>query len=272
MSKHRRYCFLWNNFNADDILHIKSWMEKPNVVYGVLKSNLKNRWLRGFVHFKNQITFKSFGENFCLKRASVVVPKIPDEEIRNTFLECEKIVFEFGETAIERRKIKKQNELDTLKIEQYIRCGHSRRNIMSLFPQANIMFVERLFEYLEPGRNWEMKVYWFWGTSNEKIINNYCNGRHFRITSSLKWWDGYDREEDVIIIRPKDNLFDFHQLRYLFGNTPYIVETKWDCGFRQFVAKRICVVSDKHPVDLYKNINENIESLLWKITEIKHVV
>lgn len=277
--KHSKYHFLWNNYSSSDIEHVKAWMKQTNVIYSILEMK---QHLRGYVHFKGQIRVNSFLNNYCLGKADVGYYREADDVMKKTF--TENVVLEFGTpSSFGRNKTKQQIALQLQKdnmekIIKSIKNGNSLKQIITSFPNIDESFIKYLFDYNEPKREWKTEVYWFCGLESESLVmrsseffsEKFSDGRVFQLNGSVRWWDGYDSEKDVIIKYPRAENIEFYRLLQLFGNRSYTVEMRKGYGHRQFVAKRIYIISDKHPVDLYKNIGEDIESLLWEITSIYH--
>lgn len=270
--KHNKYYFLWNNYSSSDVKHVTDWMKQANVIYSVLE---RKQYLRGYVHFKNQIYVDNFLNNYCLGKANVNYYCKADDVIKKTF--TENVVLEFGiPSSFERDKTRQQKN-DMEKITRRIKNGNSLKQIITSFPNVNEIFIRYLFDHNELKREWKTEVYWFCGLESESLAmcsseffsKKFSDGRIFEINGSVKWWDGYDSEKDVIIKYPRAENIEFYRLLQIFGSHPHIVEMRKGYGHRQFVAKRIYIISDTYPTDLYKNIGD-IESLLWEITSIYH--
>jgi len=130
-----------------------------------------------------------------------------------------------------------------------------------------IRFAETLLKYIEKPRNWEMEITWIWGPTGvgktrkafEESTNPYISMKN------LKWWEGYDAHEDVIIDDFRADFCTFHELLRILDRYEYRIEVKG--GSRQFVAKRIWITSCYPPDKVYQT-REDIGQLLRRITKI----
>jgi hypothetical protein len=81
-----------------------------------------------------------------------------------------------------------------------------------------------------------------------------------------KWWDKYDNHNSVLIDDFRESRMKFTNLLNLLDRYEYRCEIKG--GFRQLRSKNIIITSDRHPEDIYRKTNENINQLLRRIDVI----
>lgn len=176
-------------------------------------------------------------------------------------------------------KFKEQGELkicepgkrnDLSKIREAIKDGAKLRNILEFeditFP--GIKVAEAMLPHFEPKRQWEMEVHWLHGSTGsgktkyamEQCVDPWISGKN------LRWWQGYDGHEDVIIDDFRKDFCTFHELLRILDRYPYTVEVKG--GSRQLVAKRIFITCPWHPEDLYDG-KEDVGQLLRRITHVR---
>lgn len=82
----------------------------------------------------------------------------------------------------------------------------------------------------------------------------------------LKWWNGYDGEEEVIFDEFRGDSCKFSELLRILDRYPYTVEVKG--GFRQLLAKKIVITSCYAPETVYKKNEEDIKQLMRRIDKV----
>lgn len=129
---------------------------------------------------------------------------------------------------------------------------------------------EVLIKYLEPKRNFKPEVRWYHGSTGagktrdamEEFPDAYMSGKN------LKWWEGYDAHDAVVVDDFRADFCTFHELLRILDRYEYRVEVKG--GSRQLLAKTIIITCPYHPSELYKNRSEeDIGQLLRRIDTIK---
>ena len=177
----------------------------------------------------------------------------------------EKFLFEYG------KRPNQGARNDLMLIYELIKDGLGMKEMieMGCNYQACRM-AELALKYLEQPRksNIEMSIYWFWGstgsgktkTAAEMAPNAWWSGK------SLKWFEGYDAHDDVIIDDFRGDFCTFHELLRLLDRYEMRVENKG--GSRQWKPKRIFITCPFHPEDVYLSV-EDKGQLLRRITEIR---
>lgn len=84
---------------------------------------------------------------------------------------------------------------------------------------------------------------------------------------NLKWWEGYDAHENVIIDDFRKDSIQFSSLLRLLDRYAFRVETKG--ASRQLLAKNIIITCPESPEELFEHTREDIKQLLRRIDEIK---
>lgn len=112
------------------------------------------------------------------------------------------------------------------------------------------------------------KVYWYWGeTGSGKTRSAYEQAPNAWFSGiDLKWFDGYNGEEDVIIDDFRKDFCTFHFLLRLLDRYPLRVNIKG--GTTNWVPKRIFITCPLPPRAVY-DTREDIEQLMRRITEVK---
>jgi len=176
----------------------------------------------------------------------------------------EAVLFESGECPEQG----KRKDLDVAR--EMVATAHNLRQIIECVSSyQGIRGAELLMKYHEPSRTWQPEVRWFFGptgsgktrTAFAAATDPWVSGR------DLRWWEGYDAHEDVILDDFRGDFCPFHELLRILDRYPYRIECKG--GSRQLLAKRIWITSPFPPERAYPNCGERIEQLFRRITEIK---
>lgn len=132
-----------------------------------------------------------------------------------------------------------------------------------------VRMAELSLKYSEKKRNWETNVIWLHGPTGSgktrKAVelsgdNYWMSGRN------LKWWEGYDAHENVIIDDFRKDFCTFHELLRILDRYPYTLEVKGTS--RQLLAKQIIITSCYAP-DVVYDTREDVAQLLRRISRIE---
>lgn len=158
--------------------------------------------------------------------------------------------------------------------------GGSMRDVCSVASSAqSIQAAKTLLTYTELPRNPDDEppvVLWFHGSTGAGKTRGAFD--HFkemgfdytRVWTSgenLKWFDGYDRHECVIVDEFRKDYCTLHFLLRLLDRYPLLVPFKG--GFRQWVPKCIIITSPFEPSDLYASSGEVVLQLTRRLSEIR---
>lgn len=141
-------------------------------------------------------------------------------------------------------------------------------HIKNLIEKNQKFYKAKILQYLEPQRDWAPEVYWFYGpTGSGKTRKAFelCEDPWIS-DQGLRWWDGYDGHEDVIIDDFRKDFCKFHELLRILDRYPYRVEVRG--GSRQLLARRIFITSLYSPEETY-HMREDIGALTRRITEVR---
>nr|WAE42148.1 MAG: replication associated protein [Cressdnaviricota sp.] len=117
-------------------------------------------------------------------------------------------------------------------------------------------------------RDFKPFVKWLWGPTGtgktrqvvEKEPDLWISGE------DLKWWDGYESQEAVLIDDFRSDQCTFAKLLRIIDRYPLRVQVKG--GSRELVSRRMYITSCYPPEEVYRNSNENINQLLRRIDEV----
>jgi len=159
----------------------------------------------------------------------------------------------------------KRSDLAT--VRELVASGASMRVIV---PQVNslqsIKTAEVLFKYMEKPRDFKPEVRWYFGSTGsgktrsaiEEFPEAWISARN------LKWWEGYDAHEVVIVDDFRRDFCTFHELLRIVDRYPFRVETKGSS--RQLLAKVIIITCPWSPAELYESRGvEDVGQLVRRI-------
>jgi len=176
---------------------------------------------------------------------------------------------EFGEVAVGQGK-----RSDMEKIRSMVTDGANiKAIIMEASSLQSIKTAQVIMPYLEEKRMWKTKVNWYWGpTGTGKSHTAWAEaGTEAYAPLSYKWWQGYDRHENIVLddIRPGWATFD--EFLRLFDKYPLTVEYKG--GSRQFQAKEIWVTAPMPPLEFFQGVtDEAMGQITRRIEVVKHLL
>jgi len=149
-----------------------------------------------------------------------------------------------------------------------VKAGEPLAEMMDTNYQA-ARHAELCCKYLEPARDDKPEVWWISGEMGAgkgqrlaELLSEH-SARTYTKRTEDKWWDGYDRHENLVLrsIESPQKL----NLRVLLGSGPMRVETKG--ASRQMVAERVFIVHEK-PARFVEGMDQRI---LKKIDHHVHV-
>lgn len=223
----------------------------------------KNLHHQCYVEFENKRVFSTIKK---------LVPKAHIESARGGPEANKKYCSKDNDVIIEYGEIKKQGKrTDLTGVKMMIKNGATLDDIIDT--NANYQCIrasEVILKYKEPKRTWKPVVYWYYGPTGSgktKAATEMAGERFWMSNRDLKWWEGYDGHENVIIDDFRPNFCDFHELLRILDRYEYRVMVKG--GSRQLRCKWLWITAPFHPKDAYPCLTEDVNQLLRRIDEIK---
>lgn len=233
--------------------------------YGILAREVGENGtphIQGYVEFKNTKTM-SAAKKVISERAHLEKRQAKPSEASD-YCKKDGKFFEFGKLPAQG----KRNDLIEVR-KTFDETGQIRKVVESGANYNSIRYIEKVATYCEKRRTWKPMVYWFWGDTGtgktKKALEMFPNA--WLSGNTLKWWQGYDAHEDVIIDDFRGNYCTFGELLRILDRTPYRVEFKG--GSRELLAKNIVITCPFHPKHVYSTI-EDVRQLLRRIDVIEH--
>lgn len=216
---------------------------------------------QGYARWKNAVSFKSVKK--ALPKGCHIESAIASPQANIKYCSKELIGYERGE----RPKMGKRNDIH--KVKDLVSQGKGMNDIIdSVDSYQAIRAGELILKYKEPERNWKPTVLWFYGPTDTGKTRTAMDilDRPWLSSKSLKWWDGYDAHENIIIDDFRKDFCTFHELLRILDRYPYRVEYKG--GSRQLLAKNIIITCPYPPDEVYST-REDVNQLIRRIDKIK---
>ena len=257
------WVFTINNYTDADCLAVEALAaEAVYIVCGKEVGEQGTPHLQGYVKMKSTRTMKSMSKK--LARAHLAVANGTAEQNR---VYCTKQCawLEAGEIPQQGKRT------DLVIMREAIAEGANMRELVERVQTAQaVRSAELLLKYVEQKRNFKTEVMWFYGPDaldNEEAAIAWLGDDYYH-TQSLKWFEGYDAHENVLLALDTRVAPSPHQLMGLMGEREYRVENK---GLsRQFLARKMAIVAPLAPIDIYPSVYEYkaFERLIAKVEKV----
>lgn len=258
----RRWCFTLNNYTDEDIAALEQWAAKRFLIIGREVGESGTPHLQGYVELQHPLklsTLKNVSAKAHWERAA------GDQKSNIAYCSKEGNVSIYGEPG-------EQGKRNDLKEVKELAITKGLRGVLEDATCYNsVRIAEKYLMYFEPKRDWAPVVYWYWGpTGTGKSRTAWAEaGPDAYPKDHTKWWDGYDRHENVVIDDFRDSWWSITEMLTLLDRYPRRIECKG--GSRQFLARNIWVTSARDPSTLYHGTGEAISQLLRRINIIKYL-
>lgn len=261
----RNWCFTLNNYTEHDIdrLNEQNILNYTYITYGKEIGEQGTHHLQGYVEFKNAKdlkTLKKFNDRAHWEK------RRGKQEQAITYCHKDGNIIEIGEKKDENQG--KRTDLDNVK--QDLKNGKRMAHIADTYNYQCIRFAEKWLTYNDSKRTTKPTVTWIYGSSGSgktKLAYEKA-GEEAYWKDTSKWWDGYDKQESVIIDDFRGSQMAFNELLRLLDRYAHRVEYKG--GSKQFDSPNIYITSINHPSKAYGFLgrDEPLKQLLRRIDNI----
>jgi hypothetical protein len=218
MSRSRAYCFTINNYDDDDVSQCEALAsESVYLIVGVEKGEKNDTpHLQGYVYFQNSRLFSSIKKK--LPRAHIEVAKgAPIDSKR--YCSKERILFEHGTCP------RQGNRTDIEKVISELKAGGNMRGVVEQARSyQSIKMAEVWMKYFEEKREWKPEVRWYHGSTGSgktRQAREWLDEDIYTCMDSAKWFEGYDKHENVLIDDFRDDWISFKGLLRLLDRYEY---------------------------------------------------
>lgn len=264
MSRHRNFCFTLNNYTSEDIANLLQFSKNYIIFSKEIAPTTGTPHLQGYIQTENQTTIRALSKK--LQRCAIFIAKGTVEEnqlyIRKN---NNQEVHEQGTPTYQ------GNRTDLETIRDLVINGKTMQDIcLNCTTFQGLRYAEHLLKYVEKERNWKPHVSWYYGKSGSgktKSAIEQLAPSFYTCPDNLKYMEGYDGQENVLIDELREATIPYHHLLKLLDRYPYRVEVKGSS--RQFLAKNIIITSQFHPSQLYRSNGEDPFQLIRRIDIIK---
>lgn len=264
MSRARNFCFTINNYTQDDVTRINN-LECMYMAHSLETGLSGTPHIQGYVELHNAVTISSLSKK--IPRAHLEISKGSAEQNKAY---CSK---NNNTTFTERGTPKAQGKrTDIESIKERVKTGALLMRDVVLETQ-NIQVIrhaQMVLTYHEVQRDWEPHVSWYYGKSGSgktQQAKKDLGTNYYHCMRNLKWWEGYDGHENVLIDDMRAKRMEFADLLELLGSNAYRIEYKG--GSRQFLAKKIIITAPYSPEQMYGSTGEDMYQLTRRINVIK---
>lgn len=162
----------------------------------------------------------------------------------------------------------KRNDIEIAK-EALENNANMRDIIINAKSNQVIQFAQKHLTYFEKKRDWKPEIWWFYGptgTGKSHKAHQMAGPDAHHQVKTIKWWDGYDAHENVIIDEIRGDFSTYSDILTLLDKYPFRIEVKG--GYRQFLGKKIWITSNEHPSRIFKGCGENLDQLIRRVDHI----
>lgn len=258
MARARNWTATINNYTDDDVQSLDN-LAVGYIIYGKEVGEENNTpHLQIYIQFLTRMRWRAVAN--LLPRAHIEVARGSAEQNRTY---CSK-----EGNFTERGDMKRKGERSDLNNIRQDALENGMRSVTRYGNLQQIRVAEKFLKYNEEPRDWQPHVVWIHGPpgcGKTRRAYEMTDDRYVQ-RASLKWWEGYDGHEDVIIDDFRDDWCDLQSLLALTDRYEYRVECKGST--RQFLARKIIITAPHAPEFYYRHLNENQGQLLRRITSI----
>lgn len=256
----RNWVYTINNYTDEDIAQVQA-LKTTYHLCGKEVGEQGTPHLQGYIELEAQQTMSALSKK--IPRARLAVAKGTAEQNR-VYTSKENLFIETG-TAKQQGK---RTDIDDVRVT--LKSGANMRTVVeSATSLQSIRMAEIYLTYHEEKRDWLPDVKWYWGaTGTGKTRQAYADSVDpFTCGTTIKWWQGYDKHEHVIIDDFRTGFCTLRELLRLLDRYPFLVECKGSS--RQLLAKQIIITAPHKPDHYYGETGEDINQLLRRIGEVR---
>lgn len=268
MSQSKNWCFTLNNYTPEDEEILNGLSNNNRVGYLVYGRELAPETgtphLQGYVELSGRLRLRTLKRLFGgVGRAHFEAAKGSGDQNRAYCIKDGNFVEHGSPTAAGQGR-----RSDISAVREIAKTTGSMRKVVEVAASyQSVRMAESYLKYHEAARGWKPEVHWFHGptgTGKSRAAQALAPGAFWK-SPGVRWFDGYDAHEDVVLDDLRPDWFSFSYLLQLLDRYPMYVETKG--GGRQFLAKRIIITAPVAPDVMFcgSTKEDDINQLLRRI-------
>lgn len=239
----KTWAFTLNNYTPKDIQQLKD-LSKTYLVFG------QEVGVEGTPHLQGMITFSKASRLSALKKINSRIhwePAKSAEALANYCIKDQDYYIEDNRTQGTRTDLRAAAELVT---------KSGIKAVAEQMPEAYIRYHNGISMYrqvTQKPRTFKPNVIWVYGPTGSGKTRSITEitgvDNTWMSLSTLRWWDGYENQDNVIFDDFRGDFCTFHELLRILDRYPYTVQVKG--GTRIFNSKNIFITSCMHPREVY---------------------
>lgn len=265
VSRGRAWVFTINNPSENEHTDLVEKLSNESV-YGIIgqeRGSSGTKHLQGYVRFKNPRAFGGVRE-LIGGRGHLEQAKGTDAQ-NKVYCSKENKAVEWGTPSSQ------GNRTDLHQVRQIVETTRTMKQVIEVATNLQqVKYAETILKYLDPRRDAKPIILWYHGatgTGKTRTAINEAGARYWISGENLKWFDGYDGHEHVIIDDFREDFCSFTFLLRLLDRYPLRVAVKG--GFREWIPTRIWVTSEFHPTNVFTFRRGDVNQLVRRCDAIK---
>lgn len=277
--KFRRFCFVWNNYPEDYKTRLNDLKPRYLIAGREVCPTTGTPHIQGYIEFKEQLRIAEFARKVWAHTCTIpgargtgiskFSPAESDQEKNINYCSKEDVdAYEIGE-----RDITRGVRSDLKAIKKLVEDGVAMKEICKNAGSLNdVKFAEKYLSYCDKARSVksQMNIVWIYGNTGTgktfDAISKYPNA-YVKGPNTLKWFDGYDGQTEMIIEEFRDCMVKFSELLAILQPVEYRVEYKG--GSRQLRATTIIITTCFSPIEVYNGVEEVRDQLYRRIDRLE---
>lgn len=267
----RGWCFTLNNWTADEYKAVTEG-GFDYLVVGREMGEQGTPHLQGYMYLKGRGRRLGGVKKLAGFARAHLEPAAGNAE--QNFLYCSK-GGDFVEMGVRPVGQGKRKDIDV--VRDIINAGGGMGDVLAACQSYQAARMgELLLKYARPQAR-DVEVIWLHGPSGcgkTRLAVQMCDEAkmpYWMSSRSLKWWDGYDGEEAVIVDDYRTDFCSWSELLRILDRYPFRVEVKG--GSRPLCARVIIITSPRGPLETWAGqTDEEMAQLTRRITRVTQVV
>lgn len=255
MSRSRNFTFTWNNYNVNDVNHIKELTGVRYVVFGFETASTGTKHLQGQICLDDGKTLPAFRKWFQREGRYPHIELTKDLQASITYCKKEGDFFERGEAPLGPDGMRADNKKRWKEALDFAREGRFEEidPMIQITQCRNLEYIYNRGLRKLPLEDTTCRMLWLHGpsgTGKSRAARERYPNAYLKLAN--KWWDGYNNE-NVVILEDFDvnHAVLCHHLKIWGDRYPFPAEVK--CSAIRIRPKLLIVTSNWHPKEIWTN-------------------